>query len=449
MRPLRFGTLRGRLTAIALLVAAVAIGGLTIAFNLVLAGSLSGDADNRLRTQAEAAATTVRVRDGRVHAVEAPNDGAIDRRVWVYDGTRVVERPPGDLELQRAADALAGQSRVFDDLPSDREVRLYASPIVDGGRQVGTIVAAQSLRAYDRTTDLAEIGSVALALVLLAAMFLVTRQAIGRALGPVRVMTHDAADWSEHAPERRFGASDRPDELGELAATFDALLDRVAASLRHEQRLSAELSHELRTPLARIVAEAELLQRRDRPLDDRREAYDSIVRSAGQMSAILETLMAAARADAGLDRGRSELGTVLGELREGAAPVYLERGVDLDVQLPAAPVAVGVDADVIQRILAPVLDNAARHARRHVRVTTATQGGRVTVTVADDGPGVPADALQRVFEPGVRLAEGDGHGGSGLGLPLARRLARAANGDVVAVADPDGGGAVFVVELPR
>jgi signal transduction histidine kinase len=277
----------------------------------------------------------------------------------------------------------------------------------------------------------------------------VTRQAIGHALGPVRAMTRDAARWSEQDPERRFGADERPDELGELAHTFDALLDRMGASLRHEQRLSAELSHELRTPLSRIVAEAELLQRRDRPLDDRREAYDSIVRSAGQMSGILETLMAAARADAGLDRGRSELGSVLRELASQWEPACAARDVALDLETPNGPVAVGVDAEVVQRILTPVLDNAARHASRRVRVTTGRQGGRVTVTVVDDGPGVPADELQRVFEPGVRLQEGDGHGGSGLGLPLARRLARAANGDVVALEVPDRPGAAFVVQLPR
>ncbi|MCW3001240.1 MAG: histidine kinase [Conexibacter sp.] len=444
----RFRTLRGRLTAVAVMVAAVAIGGLTVAFNVLLMGSLGGDADNRLRTQVAAAATTVRVKDGRVYALEAANDSAVDRRVWIYEGARAIERPPGNSELQRAADALAGQANVFEDLPGGREVRMYASPLREDGRQIGTIVAAQSLSAYDRTTDLAEIGSVALALVLLAAVFLVTRQAIGRALGPVRAMTRDAAEWSEHDPERRFGADPRPDELGELAHTFDALLGRVAASIRHEQRLSAELSHELRTPLSRIVAEAELLQRRDRPLDERREAYDSIVRSAGQMSGILETLMAAARADAGLDRGRSELGSVLREVAASWAPVYAARDVALDLQPPARPVPVGVDAEVVQRILAPVLDNAARHARRQVRVgvTTGEQGGRVTITVADDGPGVPADQLQRVFEAGVRLDEGDGHGGSGLGLPLARRLARAANGDVVALHDPDG--AAFIVELP-
>jgi signal transduction histidine kinase len=449
MTPLRFRTLRGRLTAVALLVAAVAIAALTIAFNLLLAGSLDGDANSRLRAQAAAAATTIDVRGGHVHTVQAPNDGAVDRRVWVYDGTRAIERPPGDAELQRAADALAGQRRVFDDLPGDREVRLYAAPVLDGGRQVGTIVAAQSLSAYDRTTDLAGIGSLALALVLLAAMFLVTRQAIGRALGPVRAMTRDAAAWSEHEPGRRFGAQDRPDELGELADTFDALLDRVAASLRHEQRLSAELSHELRTPLSRIVAEVELLQRRDRPLDERTEAYGSIVRSAEQMSAILETLMAASRADAGLDRGRSELRAVLAGLAETWEHPYAARGVALDVELPQAGATVGVDAEVVERILAPVLDNAARHARATVRVTTATSGGRVRITVTDDGPGVAAEALQRVFEPGVRLVHDDGHGGSGLGLPLARRLARAANGDVTAVASTAPDGATFVVELPR
>ena len=165
------------------------------------------------------------------------------------------------------------------------------------------MVAAQSLAAYDRTTDLALLGSVVLGLVLLAAVGVLTWITVGRALDPVREMTASAADWSEHDPAQRFGATPRPDELGDLARTFDALLDRVAASLRHEQRLSAELSHELRTPLARIVAEIELLQRRERSPEDRRDAYAVVARSAEQMDGILETLMAAARAEAQLDVG--------------------------------------------------------------------------------------------------------------------------------------------------
>ena len=142
------------------------------------------------------------------------------------------------------------------------------------------MVAAQSLAAYDRTTDLALLGSLVLAAVLL-----------GRGRHPdvdhrrarARPGARDdrVGGGLERARPRRSASAPtpRPDELGELARTFDALLDRVAASLRHEQRLSAELSHELRTPLARIVAEIELLQRRERSPEDRSEAY-AVVRAA-------------------------------------------------------------------------------------------------------------------------------------------------------------------------
>ena len=92
-------------------------------------------------------------------------------------------------------------------------------------------------------------------------------------------------------------------------------------------------------------------------------------------------------------------------------------------------VTAGVDGEVVERILAPLLENARRYARSRVRLTAATAGGRVLVTVADDGPGVPEEALERVFEPGAR---GRRARCAGLGLALSRRLARAAGGDVSA-----------------
>jgi signal transduction histidine kinase len=271
---------------------------------------------------------------------------------------------------------------------------------------------------------------------------------IGRALGRVRDLTRSAAEWSEHDDPRRFGSTPQPDELGELARTLDSLMDRVAASLRHEQRLSAELSHELRTPLARIIGEVELLERRERSAEERGEAYTAIARSANQMSEILETLMAAARADAGLGTGRSELTSTLQSLRrrweestDAAHPVALE------LDTGGSRLVAGVDREVIERILSPLLDNGRRHARSRVRVDACEQEGRLVVTVSDDGPGIPADARERVFEPGVRLGDGNGSDGAGLGLSLARRLARAAGGDVTAE-PPEGGGAVVRVELP-
>jgi signal transduction histidine kinase len=442
----RFATLRGRLTAFALLAAAVAIALLVVAFNVVLRESLHRDASSRLRSRAAAAATTVEAERGRVVVRESANDEAIDSGVWVFDGPRVLLRATGPPAVQRAAESLAGGPRRFADAGGG-EVRLYALPLTGERGRVGTVVAGLSLDAYDRTTDIALLASVVLAIVLLTAVFGVAWLTIGRALRPVTAMTRTAADWSERDRDRRFGTVRRPDELGELAATFDGLLDRVAAGLRHEQWLSAELSHELRTPLARMTAELELLQSRDRSPEGRREAYAALSRSADQMSRILETLMTAARAGAELQPGRTLLAPVFERLADGFGASAGGRGVRLEVARAAGDVAVGLDGDVVERIVAPLLDNAARLATSRVGLDATRRDGRVLVSVRDDGPGVAPPDAERIFEPGVSFARSNGHAGAGLGLPLARRLARAVGGDVRAFADaPDG--AEFVVELP-
>jgi two-component system, OmpR family, heavy metal sensor histidine kinase CusS len=108
----------------------------------------------------------------------------------------------------------------------------------------------------------------------------------------------------------------------------------------------------------------------------------------------------------------------------------------------------GVDPEVVERIVVPLLENAGRYARSRVTVDAERVDGRVVVTVADDGPGVPADARESVFEPGVRAGLDTGHSGAGLGLPLARRLARAAGGDVTAVEPRALRGAELRVDLP-
>ena len=441
----RFRTLRGRLTAVAVVAAFAAVATLTVAFNVLLARGQDANVESALRSRAAAASTTVVRRDGRLVLRESPGDGAVDRLVWIFEGRRALERPAAEPGLQRAADALVGSGRVFDDAPGG-ELRLYAAPVVRGRRRAGTVVVAQSLEAYDRTTDLALLGSLGFALLVLAALSVLTWVTVGRALDPVRRMTRSAARWSESDPARRFGAEARPDELGELAGTFDALLDRVAASLRHEQRLSAELSHELRTPLARIVAEVELLRRRERPADERAEAYAALARSTQQMSDILETLMAVARADARLDVGRSRVADVLELVADGRSTAAHE--VVIDFRPPATPTVAGVDDEVLARIIAPLVDNATRHARSRVVFGATADDGRVRVTVTDDGPGVAGAAREEIFDPGVRAATRDGHRGAGLGLPLARRLARAVGGDVTLAPARAGAGAEFRVDLP-
>ncbi len=436
-------TLRTRVTLLALLAAAVVVALLVGAFNVVLQSSLDRDVNRTLRSKAAAAVTTTSVTGGRVVVRDAPNDEAIDREVWVYEGRRAVVRPPGSAPLQRAADALALRGGGFASSP-DGEARLHSVAISARGRRLGSVVVAESLEVYDRTTDVALAGSVALGGLLLLLVAALTWIATGRALHPVREMTRTAADWSAHDRERRFGPGPRPDELGELAGTFDALLDRLAASLRHEQRLSAELSHELRTPLARIAAEAELLGRRARSAEELEAGLRSIAGNAEEMAAILDTLMKAARAEAGLDRGRAQLESLLDRVATRWRPAFAVRGIALEVDTPAG-LQVGVDAEVAERILTPLLQNAERHAVARVSLSAERTGTTVLIHLDDDGPGIPEELRDAVFEPGRTATNGDG---AGLGLALARRLARATGGDVEAVGDAAAKGAHLRIRLP-
>jgi signal transduction histidine kinase len=117
----------------------------------------------------------------------------------------------------------------------------------------------------------------------------------------------------------------------------------------------------------------------------------------------------------------------------------------LALEVPAGLVA-GVDAAVLERMVVPVLENAVRHATREVRVEGSRRNGTVRLLIGDDGPGIPAEHRERVFEPGWRGDGDDGHEGAGLGLALTRRLATAAGASVCVV--PAAVGACFAVDLP-
>jgi two-component system heavy metal sensor histidine kinase CusS len=125
-----------------------------------------------------------------------------------------------------------------------------------------------------------------------------------------------------------------------------------------------------------------------------------------------------------------------------------ERQIDLKIAGPGHPLQVGVEAELGKRILQPVIENACRYGSSNVRVGIERYDSTVLYTVEDDGVGVENDEHERIFEPGARGSAGESNGsnGAGLGLPLARRLARSVSGDLVA--DPSESGGRFVIRLP-
>jgi signal transduction histidine kinase len=271
---------------------------------------------------------------------------------------------------------------------------------------------------------------------------------LGASLQPVVRMTRQAAAWSERDLDRRFALGEPYDELSELAATLDALLDRLAASLRREQRFSAELSHELRTPLARVRAESEIALRREREPSEYRRALELINENATSLTRTVDALVAAARHESGGTRGTADALAVAEAAVRGCAELAAERHLDLRVDAAGPRARLGLDRDLAERILLPILENACRYGEQHVCVSVVRQNSSVVYTIVDDGDGIAFEESDRIFEPGVRgSAARNSSEGAGLGLALARRLARSAGGDVEALTGPPRGGR-FIVTLP-
>lgn len=435
--------LRSRLILAVLGAVVVAVALLVAAFNLVLDNQLDSDLNGLLRARAEAQLGTLEVTGGKLTVGEAPDAGS-EAPVWIFAGARVLERPRRPAQsVDSAALALADGPRRTVDL-SHPSGRLLALPVRRSGQRLGTVVVAASKAPFERTARTALIASLVLAAVLVVAVGLIARWLLGAALRPVARMTASAAEWSERDLERRFALGPATDELTTLAATLDGLLDRLAAGMRREQRLSSEMSHELRTPLAKISTQAQLLAGAPGLPPELRGEAEGIVRSADAMSEVIEVLMSAARAESGAAHGTADVTSAvsasLDAVREGAS----ERGVAFDQVGGGARVS--AEQALVERILAPLVENACRFARSRATVTVGHSGHWVEVAVEDDGPGVRPGEATAIFEPGHRGADADGHDGAGLGLALARRLARSAGGDVEADAGAAGGR--FVVRLP-
>jgi two-component system, OmpR family, sensor kinase len=435
--------MRRRLLLLVVSAVAGAVAALVVGFNLLLANTLDGNARDLLRSRA-AAQLAVVAEQGHIPTGETPDAAAPDAGVWVLSRGRVLERPQLAEAVDRAALNLARGPGGYRDVPAS-DVRLYAVPVVVHGRRTGSVVVSLTLAPYEETRTLALVSSLVFGGLVLALVAFAARWLLTSSLRPVTRMTRQAAAWSERDLDHRFGLGEPRDELTELAATLDDLLDRIAASLRREQRFSAELSHELRTPLARVIAETELALRRDRNPAEYRTTLALIKRNAEQLTRTVDALVAAARFEAGSRRGTADAYAVAEDTAAACSGLAAERGLAVTIEQPARPMRVGVERDLAERILQPVLENACRYATTTVSVDIDRNGSSVRYAISDDGPGVGEDERERIFEPGVRGTAANGDG-SGLGLALARRLAESVAGEVKADSAPTGGR--FLVQLP-
>ena len=445
------GTIRQRLTISVVAVTAVMLTLLVLGFNLSLRSSLDGDVDRLLEARAQAALQSIDTENGKIEVNEGADDGAEDALVWVFADGRTVEKPQVGSKLDAVAESLASEGEGEVDDP-DSDTRLFALPIVEEGNRIGTVVSGLSLEPYERTADRATVASVILALIMIVLITITTRMVVSRALKPVATMTEEAANWSEHDLDRRFNEGAPNDELTRLAATFDTMLDRMAYMVRHERNFSAELSHELRTPLAAIAAEAEITLRKERGSLEYRQSLQRISERSVELTRILETLLDVSRSEGGSASGESaDANAVIREAIDASRPLAEGYGVSLEARQAQEGHSVQVGPETLRRIFAPILENALTYATSSALVEVSQANRTVEVTVTDDGPGFEEEELDVAFEAGQRGSaerNASAPAGTGLGLALARRLARANGGDVT-IGPTNGVGGTVIISLPE
>ncbi|MFE4619336.1 sensor histidine kinase [Streptomyces sp. NPDC056747] len=464
-----FGSVRAKATLGATLVVAVALLAAGVAVLLALRSNLGGQAD----AQADAAARRVasQIAAGTPYAeLELPD--AEDHPVQVVDRDGRVLAVSEDLEAISGTGVPGvtpapspGTDRDDDDDADDPEAgsvgattwhgegratvdgqdatyRFSQVEATDPRDETVLVYAGASLAGRQSTVGTAAVVMLAGLPLLLGVVAGVTWLVTRRALRPVEDIRREMAAITASADlSRRVPEPVSRDEIARLARTTNETLAALESSVERQRRFVADASHELRSPIASLRTQLEVAEAHPDLLDLPGAVEDTV-----RLQHLAADLLLLARLDAG-ERpgdGRVDLGELL------AGEVARRTGDRIGVRAEADPGAVVAGSrQQLARVIGNLLDNAQRHAEARITATVRMTADGVLLCVDDDGPGVPEAERDRVFERFVRLddARSRDDGGAGLGLAIARDVARRHGGDLTAGQAP-GGGARFTLRLP-
>ncbi len=428
----RLGGVRLRITLVATLVTGVAV---FLASSWVV-DTVRESMTDRLHSTASDQLAAVR---GALEAGRDPQD--IDLATLAPGGYVQVIDP-------RTGRVIAG-SPGMDAIRVLRDQLALTNDMADGPGFQYELVAASPLDSVRRSVDAVEEGLMVAFPLLVAAVGALAWILAGRALRPVESIRAQVEAITASTLDRRVPVPRSSDEVSRLATTMNAMLDRLEDASTRQQRFVADASHELRSPVAAIRTELEVAQRTAGP-DDWPAVADRLLAEEARLEAVITDLLLLASLDesVGSDQVVIDVGELVEEEARRRVPDRAGVGIDLDVS-PASEVL--GSRTQLRRAVSNLLDNAGRHARTTVRAAVHVRDGRVRILVDDDGPGIPEEDRERVFERFTRL---DGHrardgatGGAGLGLSLVRRIAQLHHGTASIDTAPLGGARV-VLDLP-
>ncbi|WP_307801744.1 sensor histidine kinase [Microbispora triticiradicis] len=435
-------SLRFRLTATATAVLALALAASAYVFVVVLGESLIRNIDDQVYQRGR---EIVALSDAGRLPDPVPSVNNTIVQVLGPDG-RIVDATSDTDRLVPLLPARERESAARTGAPQFVNGRPYALPgplrvrVLSADHGV-TVIVARSFTEVE--SSLVTTGHVLLAgmPLLLALLAAASWLVIGRTLRPIALLRRGAAAVGGTARSRRLPVPEARDEVHALATTLNDMLGRLEEAEARQRALVSDAAHELRSPLASIRLQLEVALSHPEG-QDWTETAEGVLEDTLRLSRLAEDLLALARLDEGRLSRREPVD--LGVLARRTAERY-DLGLDLDLDLGSdpgsgvaagqAPVVLGDELD-LRRVLTNLVDNALRHAASAVRLGVRTGGaagaGVAELTVTDDGPGVPPEDRERVFDRFTRLddARSRDDGGAGLGLAIVRTTVEAHGGTV-------------------
>lgn len=425
--------------------------------------NLFNQIDTALELAARQAQVMVVVQDGRLAFQSTPNSQTLSRRL----------NDDFAISLLNNNGDLLGQLTSDDDVPlllpteagpftlTDRSDlwRSYNLPVIlPGSNETGWLQVSQELEpildtlAAFRTQILLGLP-LALLLAGVGGYFLA-----GRALSPIDSMTQTAKLISGQDLSKRIHHKGPADEIGRLAQTFDAMLDRLEATFRREQQFTGDAAHELRTPLTAIKGQLEVTLSRQRTIEEYQTSLQTISQQVERLIHLSSSLLYLNRLEQDQRQFSTENILVIdffNALLDQIRPLAQEKSIHIQTNIPANLQFSG-HMDLLIRLFLNLLDNAIKYTPTggSIKIEAMQTSPNIAFTLQNSGQAIPQQHLPRLFDRFYR-AEADrtrtptGHkSGTGLGLAIAQEIAHIHNGKIVVASEPDHG-TTFTVILPE